>query len=350
MRRVALALCLACTLAHTDQSATLVFANGKKQNVRISSFDDQGVTIGTGTTTRKVPWATLTPESAFQVRKALTAAGDVAARQGLAEFARALKLFPQAMEELELVLALGGIDEGEFEKRTKEIQAEEQQHLCSRIDALLGSDQDPAACLAAIRTLKKRYPDHPNNAKYEPLVKQLAQTLAKQTKGKTAADEAALSRLEKTVAKLQAKKEAALEKAEELQRQAEAAIAKRQLARIKRTLLKPSGAEKYYKLARKHLRTIARTDTHFLVVTKTALQKEYDDLGGKLISCYLVVARALVRERNYRGAVEYVRKILLLDPLHEEAWELVRVIEKNRIHFKSSDIGTAPDRPRGDDG
>ena len=51
-----------------------------------------------------------------------------------------------------------------------------------------------------------------------------------------------------------------------------------------------------------------------------------------------------MKERNYKGSVKYVRKILLYDPIQEEALEMVEVIRKNRINFKLSDITNA--RPR----
>jgi tetratricopeptide (TPR) repeat protein len=113
---------------------------------------------------------------------------------------------------------------------------------------------------------------------------------------------------------------------------------------VKRKLVEPMGAEKYYKQARKHLRNLAQKDKHGLVVAKAELQKEYEQLQDKLVDCYLKVARILLKERNYKGAVKYVRKILLYDPIHEEALEMVEVIRKNRITFKISDITNA--RPR----
>ena len=63
-----------------------------------------------------------------------------------------------------------------------------------------------------------------------------------------------------------------------------------------------------------------------------------------LIDCYVQVARILMKERAYKSAVEYVRKILLYDPIHEEALEMVDEIRKNRISFRMSEITNA--RPR----
>ena len=64
----------------------------------------------------------------------------------------------------------------------------------------------------------------------------------------------------------------------------------------------------------------------------------------QLIDCYLQVARILMDQRNYKGAVEYVRQLLIYDPIHEEALEMVDEIRRNRITFKVSDITNA--RPR----
>ena len=96
--------------------------------------------------------------------------------------------------------------------------------------------------------------------------------------------------------------------------------------------------------ARKRLRNIARLDQHGLIVSREEIQSEYAAIEKLLIDCYLKVARILLQERNYKGAVEYVRKILLYDPIHEEALEMVEEIRKNRITFKLSDITNA--RPR----
>jgi hypothetical protein len=46
----------------------------------------------------------------------------------------------------------------------------------------------------------------------------------------------------------------------------------------------------------------------------------------------------MMRERNYRGALKMVQKILFYDPIHEEALDMAREIRKKRITFKASDI------------
>ena len=86
------------------------------------------------------------------------------------------------------------------------------------------------------------------------------------------------------------------------------------------------------------------TDKKFEVVKKTAIQSEYDAIEKKMLHCYLETSRILMKERNYKGASKYVRKILYYDPIHEEALEMVKEIRKNRIRFKMSDITNA--RPR----
>ena len=105
--------------------------------------------------------------------------------------------------------------------------------------------------------------------------------------------------------------------------------------------LEPQGAEKQLKNARKYLRNIAKLDPQSLVVPREDLKKEYAAIEKDLVECYLRVARILMQERAYKGAVEYVRKILLYDPIHEEALEMVDEIRKNRIAFRLSDMTNA---------
>jgi len=330
-------------------SLTLVFADGKKRTVTPLSCDGLGLTAERGGEEVRIAWSELEPASSYAARKALTAYDDGPGILELSRFARSLRLYPEALEQLEIALALGGIAEAGFEEEQRGIAAEEVELLTATIDALLETEAEPERCLAAIKRLRERYPAHEANARYEPRIKELVEALAEaQQAEKDAASQEvadkALARLQAAVAKEQAKKTAALEKAAELRAEAEPAIELRQVSRVKKKLVEPMGAEKYLKEARKRLRNIARLDTHGLVVTREQIQAEYVAIERLLIDCYLKVARILLNERNYKGAVEYVRKILLYDPIHEEALEMVEEIRKNRITFKLSDITNA--RPR----
>ena len=146
------------------------------------------------------------------------------------------------------------------------------------------------------------------------------------------------------IEKENAKKIKALAKADELIKESKEAIEKRQVSRVKKKIVEPSGAERYLKQARQHLRNMAKLDRHFRIVTKEGLEKEWDAIERQLIDCYLQVARTLMGQRNYKGAVEYVRQLLIYDPINEEALEMVEEIRRNRITFKVSDITNA--RPR----
>jgi hypothetical protein len=339
---------LASTAAAADR-LTLTLADGTKKSVTLTSFDEAGLSATQNGRELKFAWADLEPGSAYAARKALTPYDDGAARLELATFAVRLKLFPEGLEQLEIALALGGIDEAAFEKEQAEIVQKEIAHLCADIDTLLLAKAAPEVCLAAIKRLKDRYPDHEANAKYAPHIKVLVEQLAakaeaEQDAQKKAVSDEALERLQKMLDKEIRKKVAAIEKGDQLVKEADPAIRLRQVSRVRKKLVEPLGAEKYYKKARKHLRSLARKDKHGLVLARAELQKEYEQLQDKLIDCYLKVARILIGQRNYKGAVEYVRKILLYDPIHEEALEMVEEIRKNRITFKLSEVTNA--RPR----
>jgi tetratricopeptide (TPR) repeat protein len=340
--RTVAALALLVAAAAADQQLALEFADGTTKTMTVSVCDDLGVFIGSGAQRSRIAWARLTPACALRVRAALTPPMDVEARRELAEFARRLKLYPEAIEAWQIVLALGGIDAAGFRTHQEELAAEEQEYLCSRIDALLASGEEPVMCLAAIRSLAARYPDHPANAKYEPRIAKLEEAVAAAGPGP---DALALASLREEIRKLTAEKAEHLEKADALRRQAVPAIEKEQLSRIRKLLLEPKGAELHYKRARGCLRSMARADKRFQVTVRDELQKEFDRIGRELIDCYLTVARPLLRQRNYKGTVEYVRQVLLLDPIHEEALKMVEEIRKNRIHFESSGIGAAPTPP-----
>ncbi|MHC4960048.1 MAG: hypothetical protein ACYTGN_16945 [Planctomycetota bacterium] len=348
-RTCTLLLALAAAVFAADERLTLHFANGKKKSVTLKGFTDEALQAEYGGKPLEVAWDELTAESAFKARRALTPYDDGAARLGLAEFAVDQQLFKEALEELEIALALGGLDEAAFEKREQEIQKLEVDFLCKRIDRLLKSGKEPRVCLAAIKRLKERYPEHANNQRYAPHVDRLVKLLAAELQKEQDAEankklSKELAALKKKIDRLMAKKVRALSKAEELMKESLPAIEKRQVARVKRTLVEPQGAEKYLKRARKYMREMAKIDKQFQLVKKAELQKEYDAIEKHLVECYLRVVRILFKERNYRGSVKYIRNILFYDPINEEALDMVEEMKKYRINFKASDITNA--RPR----
>jgi len=331
------------------ESHTLHFADGKKRTLPVESCDAQGLTVREGGGERRIEWNALSPECAYAVRKSFTPFDDGPARLALSGFASELRLYPEAQEQLEIALALDGLDEAAFEKRSTELAAAEVAWLRERIDALLATKAHPTECLRAIKRLRERYPEDANNSLYEPRVQELVEAIAQEMQGKQdlAAEsekDAATEKLRAEVEKLQKKKSEALERADALMVESKDAIEKRVISRIKKCLVEPLGAEKYLKRARTFLRAIATADARFTIVSREALQAEYDATEKKLLECYLGVARQLMRDRNYKSAVDSVRKILYYDPIHEEALEMKAEIERNRIHFKASDITNA--RPR----
>ena len=349
MIRNALLIALLAALASAEERMTLHYAGGKQRSVTILAADKEGLDCLYGKNELRVAYTELTAESAFSARKALTPYDDGPARLELAEFGVKLELFPEALEELEIALALGGLDETAFEKREAAIQALEVRFLGARIDALLRSQQKPEVCLAAIKRLKQRYPEHPNNKTYAPqidaLVKRIASEMQAKQDAKTAKQESReLAALRKKVERLLSRQRAALKKADALMAESPPAIEKRQVARVKRLLVEPYGAEKYFKRARKRMRAMVKLDRQFRIVDKKSLKQEYESIEKKLVECYLRVARILLRERNYKGTVKYLRDILFYDPINEEALDMVETIKKNRIRFKASDITNA--RPR----
>lgn len=348
MIRISLILCLFTAVALGAEKLTVHYRDGKKQTLTVSSIDEGGFHGSYDAEAVRVLWKELTPRSAYDVRLALTPYDDGAARRKLAEFARERKLFPQAIEQLEIAFALGALNEAQFEETSAAVAAEEVAWLTGRIDTLLDSGAEPAECLEAIKRLKSRYPDHDANRRYDEHVDALVAKLAKAAHNEKAAaqqekESRELARLRKAVEKLNEKKQREMDKALELIAASKEAIEKEQVSRVKRTLVDP-GAERHLKRARKYLRRIARLDKEFRVVTKEALRKEYDDIAKLLMNAYLEVARIQMSQRNYKGSIEWVRKVLMYDPIHEEALEMVEEIRENRITFKISDITNA--RPR----
>lgn len=347
-RSLAVLLALAAAV-RAAEPLTLALLDGNKRTVTPLSFDEEALVAKYGSDEVRFPWKDLVAESAYAARRALTAYDDGTAILDLSRFARSLRLYPEALEQLEIALALGGLDEKGFEKEQKEVADEEIDHLTATIDNLLETEAEPERCLAAIKRLRERYPGSEANAKYEPHVKELVQALAEEKQaGEDAvqkkADDKAMAKLRETVGKEQARKEQALASAAALMKESEPAIELRQVSRVKKKLLEPMGAEKQLKNARKNLRNIAKLDPQGLLVAREDLKKEYAAIEKDLIECYLRVARILMKERAYKSAVEYVRKILLYDPIHEEALEMVEEIRRNRISFRLSEITNA--RPR----
>jgi len=322
---------------------TIHLQDGGKKTVVLEKFDETGLTFSQSGDETTVAWSELTPASAYEARKELTPYDDAAERVRLADFARGLQLYPEAMEQFEIALALGGLDEAAFEKKAKQVRKEEVAFLTGRIEALLASKAEPEACLAAIKRLKERYPAHPKNEEYQPRIQELVDVLAKEKQAKVdaqekKADSEELAELREELSRYQEMKVRFLREAAELQEEAKKYVERRSISGIKKKLLEPRGAEREYKKARDCLRAMVKVDREFLVIDKAEIQKEWDTIAARLIECYLPVARQYMRGRNYKGAVETVQKILFYDPIHEEALEMARIIKKNRITFRASDI------------
>jgi len=328
--------------AAAGPTRTIELKDGKKKTVVLEKFDEKGLTFSQAGKQTTVAWDELTPASAYEARKELTPYDDAAARVGLGEFARARRLYPEALEQFEIALALGGLDEAGFEAKAKQVEKEEIAFLTARIDELLASKAEPAVCLAAIKRLKERYPDHAKNAVYQPRIEELVAVLAERKQAvvneeKQAEESAELTALREQIDKLQEKKAAALREAAELRQASLEYIERRTISGVKKTLLEPRGAERELKKARRYLRDMVQVDREFRIVDKKQVQDEWDAIAAQLIECYLPVARLYMRERNYKRAVETVQKILFYDPIHEEALEMARIIKQNRITFKASD-------------
>ena len=339
---VSLLVGLLAAVAAAGPTRMIEFADGRKKTVVLEACNDDVLTYSQVGRKTDVAWAKLKPRSAFMARKELTSYDDPAKRLALAEFARRLKLFPEAIEEYEIAHALGAIDEATYDDKEKQVAKEEVAHLTAVIDTLLKSKAEPTVCLDAIKRLKSRYPDHPKNADYAPHIKALVEILAQrketeQNKVVEAKESKELAALRKAVEKQEAKIAKALSKAEKVRQNAPDAIKKRSISGIKKALIEPRGAEKYYKQARKLLRDLARIDRQFRIVDRKKLQARFDVIAVDLVECYLPVARMMMRERNYKGAVKLVEKILFYDPINEEALDMGREIRKKRIHFKASD-------------
>lgn len=345
MRLLALLLSLVAPLA-AGEAIRVEYRDGRAAEVRAASADGEGLLLEDGS---RIPWSELKPASSYAARSALTPSGDGAGRLALSEFALDLDLFPEAQRELEVALALKAIDEAEFEKRAKAVEEAELESFRILIDGLLETDDHPSETLRAIRSLKERHPDHPLTKGYEARIQELVDRLAQMEQQEKEDKEAQkkdqkLDALRETLRKLEAKKAALLAKGDEAKKAGVEAAGKGQISRALRNLTEPQGAEKHYKAARAILRDMARADRAFQVVSKEAIQKEADAISRNLADCFLVCARTLMREKNYKGAAEFVRKVLLYDPVNEEALDMADEIRKNRIHLKLSDITNA--RPR----
>ncbi|MHC4955044.1 MAG: hypothetical protein ACYTGZ_14285 [Planctomycetota bacterium] len=343
MIRATLIVGLLAAVAAAGPTRTLTFKDGKKKTVVLESCDDEGLDYSQAGKKTRVAWSDLKPESAFDARKELTPYDDAAKRMVLADFARKLKLFPEAMEQYEIALALGAMDEATYEKKAKQVETEEIAHLTAVIDTLLKSKAEPTTCLSAIKRLKSRYPDHEKNDQYAPHIKALVEILAnrKETEQNAevqAKDSKELAALRKKIEKLQGQLVKALRKAVKMREESKKPIERRSISGVKKALLEPRGAERYYKQVRKLLREMVRTDPRFRIIDKKEIQKGDDSTATQLVECYLPVARMMMRERNYRGALKMVQKILFYDPIHEEALDMAREIRKKRITFKASDI------------
>ena len=343
MTRAVFLVALLAAVAAAGTTRTIQFKDGKKKTVVLEACDDAKLVYSQAGKKTEIEWDKLIATSAFEARKELTSYDDPAARLALAEFARKLKLYPEAMEQYEIALALGGLDETSFEKKAEALQKEEIAYLTGLIDKLLKSKAEPTTCLAAIKRLKQRYPDHPKNEKYTPHIQALVDILAKEKQDENdaaakVAESKEMAALRKQIDKLEAKRAKALAKAKELRDESADPISKRSISGVKKKLLAPRGAERYYKEIRKLLREMVKVDRQFRIIDRKQLQKADDATAAALVECYLPVARLLMRDRNYKGAAKMVEKILFYDPIHEEALEMGRKIRKNRISFKASDI------------
>ena len=125
MIRAALLVGLMAAIAAAGTTRTIQFKDGKKKTVVLEECDDAGLVYSQAGNKTEIKWDELMAASAYEARKELTSYDDADARLALAEFARGLKLYPEAMEQYEIALALGGLDESSFEKKAEALQKEE---------------------------------------------------------------------------------------------------------------------------------------------------------------------------------------------------------------------------------
>ena len=235
------------------------------------------------------------------------------------------------------------------EKRSKELETAEVKYLGDRVDFLIEMDREPAECLAAIKRLKTRYPAHEVTDKYGAEIPRLVKAMEEQAKEREAVAQMAkegktAKALRKKIESYLKKKDKAIAEGDELKKEGFEAADKGVISRVKKRCLGARGAEGKYKKARDYLRKIVSKDRTFSVVSKESLRKDEDQIIERLIEIYLKVTETYMRDRNYKRAWEFVHKVLLYDPIHEDALEIRDEIKKKRITFKVSDITNA--RPR----
>lgn len=311
----------------------------------VESADAREVVLRVGAQERRrIPWEQLAPLGVYRVREALAPAADGQARRDLAELAADLGLFAQARVEYEKALALGALEQKEFDvlvARAEEAAVEQGVEAARR----LADAGDLPGALGIARDLKLAFGEALN----APKIRVLIEGLLEQMRAREAADAAELADLAQMEQQARREKEI-LERrtrAEERMAAGDAAAAHSAQAREKGNVTKSrKGAEEAdaaYTEARRQLGRLRRILPPDDQAAREQVAARLNELDRKQFALRLALAKfyAAPGARNYGEAERWAAKAAYLDPVHPELLELRERIVASRIRYRLSDVSNA---------
>jgi hypothetical protein len=343
---VMLLLAAAATRADAPpRKIALPLKAGQALEGEVESADAREVVLKVGADERRrVPWEQLAPLGVFRVREALAPAADGQARRDLAELAADLGLFAEARVEYEKALALGALEQKEFDvlvARAEEAAVEQGVEAARR----LADAGDLAGALGIARELKLAFGEAAN----APKIRTLIEGLLDQMREREEADAAEAAELQQMEQQARRAKEI-LERrtrAEERMAAGDDAAARSAEAREKGNVTKSrksaEEADLAYTESRKQLGRLRRILPPDDQPAREHVAGRLNELDRKQFALRLAMAKfyAAPGARNYGEAERWAAKAAYIDPVHPELLELRERIVSSRIRYRLSDVSNA---------
>ena len=345
--RLIIAVLLFLTLATAPvlgAEEVLQLKSGKLAVGEIKAVDAKGVTLVKDGHEAHYDWSALTPICQYEVRADRVEPEDAKGHFSLGEFCLHHGLYTRARGELDTARGVGYADLKKLTQLLEVVTEAEADAAFAQIDHLVAEEEYQLA-LEEIRRFLVQAPqsDHTRRARARvaDLLRRIdSQALRDQEALKAAQDDRKAEQVAKRLAKL-------LETAGKYRAIAAESYAEasryHQIGNVTRSRKAYEKAEEALLRAHRALREVQKTSREGVATEKAA--KDRKAIRAKLVSIYLGLASLYLDDRNYKRGVPYVNRVLYLDPVNEDALDMRREVDANRIRRRLSGLSNA--YPRG---
>ena len=324
----------------------LLLTNGKALTGVVESATEIEIVLRTGPeSTRRVPWAHLTPLAHFRVKAALASPTDGEQRMKLAELAVDLGLYVEARVEYEKALALGALTKKDFERIVQKAERDAVEAGVKRAERIAESG-DLDAAMETARQLKMHFATAPNAAAINKLIAALLKRVNELDK----AAAQALANLKKIKVEARRHKEILTRKTNAVDQMRKASMlagqskAKQKQGSVTRARKLAEQADTSFQDARKNLGRLRRIlpRDH---AQRPAILAELNKLDQAQFDLLFSMAWFLTYDAgSYTQAEKFAARASYIDPVHPDLVELRDHLLSKRIRYRLSDMTNARGR------